>query len=583
MKSRDLAFSTELKLPLDMATETLAFLGRKGRGKTYGAQRLFELLHDHAVQCIALDPVGNWWSLRVGKDGGAGLPVYVFGGPRGDVPILPDAGAFVARVIVEKGISVVLDVSRFRKGERKRFMEAFAEEFFHLKKDAPSAVHLFVEEAHKFVPQFARDGEERMLGAMEDIIRIGRNYGIGASLISQRAASVNKDVLTQVECLIAFQVASAQDRKAIKDWVAENDEAGLALLADMKSLQRGEALLWSPSALQVFRKIHVTAKRTLDASSTPKIGEKARKPVKLAPVDLENIANAMQEVVTAAAENDIGALKRKLAAQAKTIQTLEARKPVTPPVREILPVVTPRMFSHLEKASTRLEKDVERLAQVQKELTTVLASVRDEVARAFRSSEAPRPTSAAIGAFKHPPMRAPSTPKAQPMTNGEAKLDGPALRVLGALAWFEAIGITQPSTVAVAFMSDYSGENGAFNNVRGRLRSMGYVDYPVPGTVALTDEGRKHAPWSSDVPRNGEGLREAVLKRLDGPQQRVLGALIAAYPRDVTSDDLAKTAGYGSENGAFNNVRGRLRTLGLATYPTRGRVRAADLLFPDSN
>src|SRR5690606_12146368 len=116
------------------------------------------------------------------------------------------------------------DVSRFRKGERKRFMTAFAEEFFHLKKDAPSAVHLFVEEAHVFCPQRPREGEEPMLGAMEDVVRIGRNYGIGVTLISQRAATVNKDVLSQVECLIAYQTSSAQDKKAIKEWIEENED-----------------------------------------------------------------------------------------------------------------------------------------------------------------------------------------------------------------------------------------------------------------------------------------------------------------------------------------------------------------------
>jgi len=208
MKLRDFDFATELKLPVDIATETLGFLGRKGRGKTYGAQRWFELLFKAGVQCVALDPVGNWWSLRVDQDGKSpGLKVYVFGGPHGDVPLLPDKGAYIARVIVETGISVVLDVSRFRKAERKRFMTAFAEEFFHLKKNAPSPVHLFVEEAHVFCPQRPREGEEPMLGAMEDVVRIGRNYGIGVTLISQRAATVNKDVLSQVECLIAYQTS----------------------------------------------------------------------------------------------------------------------------------------------------------------------------------------------------------------------------------------------------------------------------------------------------------------------------------------------------------------------------------------
>lgn len=607
VKLRDLPFSLELKLPVDMATETFAFLGRKGRGKTYGAQRYFELLHGAGVQCVALDPVGNWWSLRVGKDGKSpGLPVYVFGGPRGDVPILPDAGAFVARVIVEKGISVILDVSRFRKAERKRFMTAFAEEFFHLKKDAPSPVHLFIEEAHKFVPQFVRDGEEQMLGAMEDIVRIGRNYGIGASLISQRSASVNKDVLTQVECLVAYQTGSAQDKKAIKNWVEENDEEGLALLAEMKTLQRGEALFWSPSVLQVFKKIHITQKTTLDASSTPKIGAKARKPVKLAKVDLKGIETAMKEVVATAEANNVTALKAKLKQLEAQLAKKTAPMVKTETRKEIVVAVPQKLLTRVEKLAERLTKDTNKLdamrdalAQAQQAIISEVGNMTTMVRKASGLEKAPpsrvqipqtkvdqlqrdaRQVAAQrvprIGAQQLPP---PKMILGKASSNGDLKLDGPSRRVLAALSWFESLGIEQPTSTALAFMSKYSGENGAFNNIRGKLRSAGFVDYPSPGTVQLTQYGRAYAP-NLDAPATGEALRSSVLSVLDGPQQRVLTPVLEAYPKAISSKDLAPAAGYGSENGAFNNIRGRLRTLGLVTYPSPGMVRAADLLFPD--
>ncbi|HXG36543.1 MAG TPA: hypothetical protein VNL15_06215 [Dehalococcoidia bacterium] len=53
-----------------------------------------------------------------------------------------------------------------------------------------------------------------------------------------------------------------------------------------------------------------------------------------------------------------------------------------------------------------------------------------------------------------------------------------------------------------------------------------------------------------------------------------------AYPESLTNEELAAAAGY-AQGGAFNNPKGRLRTLGLITYPTPGMVRAADLLFPE--
>jgi hypothetical protein len=158
--------------------------------------RLAELFLDAGAQVIALDWVGIWWSLRLAADGkGVGFPnVYIFGGEHADVDLRPESGALMADLVVDKHISVVLDVMHFRKAERTRFATAFAEQFFHRKKTARSACHLFIEEAQAYLPQMVRGDEARMVGVFEDIGKVGRNYGIGNSLISQRPQAINKDV-----------------------------------------------------------------------------------------------------------------------------------------------------------------------------------------------------------------------------------------------------------------------------------------------------------------------------------------------------------------------------------------------------
>jgi hypothetical protein len=47
----------------------------------------------------------------------------------------------------------------------------------------------------------------------------------------------------------------------------------------------------------------------------------------------------------------------------------------------------------------------------------------------------------------------------------------------------------------------------------------------------------------------------------------------------VENDQLARAAGYEPGGGAFNNPRGRLRSLGLVEYPERGKVVARPILF----
>ncbi len=216
-KPRKLTIATDLKLPLEIITETVAFMGKKKSGKTYGASKLCEEMLKVGAQVVVLDPVGNWFNLRLSADGKKeGFKIPVFGGDHGDVPLEAKSGKLIAGIIVEKGISAVLDVSDFSQGERKGFVKDFANELMRLKKRKRSPLHLFLEEARYFAPQKPQKGEEPMLGAVSSIIRKGRNYGIGASLIDQRPASVNKEVLSQVEVLFALQLTHALDRKAIE-------------------------------------------------------------------------------------------------------------------------------------------------------------------------------------------------------------------------------------------------------------------------------------------------------------------------------------------------------------------------------
>ena len=220
--SKQLRISEDLSLPIDAATQTFAFIARKGAGKTYAAGKLAECLIDADVQVVVLDSVGNWWGLRLSADGKeAAYDIPVIGGLRGDIPLEATGGKLIADTIVETGRSLIIDVSQFSKGDRQKFATDFAERLW-LKKKAerhPSPLHLIIEESQLIVPEAVKADSARMVGIYEEIIRLGRNYGIGVSMISQRPQSVNKEVLNQTECLIALQVNGAHERRALKEWI----------------------------------------------------------------------------------------------------------------------------------------------------------------------------------------------------------------------------------------------------------------------------------------------------------------------------------------------------------------------------
>lgn len=70
------------------------------------------------------------------------------------------------------------------------------------------------------------------------------------------------------------------------------------------------------------------------------------------------------------------------------------------------------------------------------------------------------------------------------------------------------------------------------------------------------------------------------LADLRSAQMRNLSAAANAFPYDVSKEELAEMVEASPMSSGYQNNLGRLRTLGFITYPTAGRVRAGESLFP---
>lgn len=182
--------ASDLSLPLELVTESVAILAKRRAGKSYLARKLVEQLHAAAQQVVIVDPKGDWWGIRSAADGkAAGLPIVILGGERGDVPLEVGSGELVAGMVVRERVSVLLDLSQFRKHEVATFMTAFLEALYRLKarEEYRTPVMVCIDEADAIAPQKPQRGEERMLGAAEDLVRRGGQRGIGVTMITQRA------------------------------------------------------------------------------------------------------------------------------------------------------------------------------------------------------------------------------------------------------------------------------------------------------------------------------------------------------------------------------------------------------------
>lgn len=606
----ELAIAKDLRLPVDAVTQKLAFLGRTGSGKTYGATKVAEQMLGIGAQIVAIDPVGVWYGLRLSADGSepSGLQLPVFGGLHGDIPIEPTSGALLADLVVDRGISAILDVSQLESDRDKaRFAGDFANRFFFRKKAAPSAVHLFVEECQEFVPQNPAKGEEQMLHHFHRLIKLGRNFGIGVSLISQRPQEVNKKALNQTELMLAFQMTGPQERKAISGWVSEkgaDEDVGDIL----PKLQVGEAHVWSPQWLQISRTVKIAPKRTFNASSTPTVGGKAVEARPLGAIDLEKLQKAMASTIEKAKSEDpkhlraeVARLKRELDTKPKT--NGHSAKPVDrEQIQRLVDVGVKKATDALERDHRTfrqgLKREIDRLQRQFEPIGMTIAALSSAVAAEFKpinvaNPGAPTPMfgrgnpSSPVASLSGSTLEGRSdgharrdrreSPASQPAGSGAVSKS--MQKILDALAAFEQLGISPAKRVNVAFFAGYT-ENGHFNNMVGELRTNGFLDYPSGNMVQLTDAGRAIANADANSIQSLDDLHNTWRSKLSPSEAKLLSVLIGYYPDAISRGELAAKTGY-TENGHFNNMVGHLRSLGAADYPGGGTVVATDVLFPE--
>ncbi len=237
-------------------------MAKRGAGKTYTGAVMAEEFAKNNIPFVVIDPIDVWWGLRLAANGkDKGLPVVVFGVQHEDIKLDKDMGRKIAQAVVKENVSCVINTFGLPKNQQRHLLAEFADELLNINN---SPRHIFIEEAHEFLPQRVFGGLGVVFNAVSNLVVMGRNRGIGVTLINQRAATINKDVLTQLDTLLAFQNTSPQDRKALADWVEYHAADGdfNKFMQSLPSLPKGEGWIWSPEFLGVFEKIKIRKRET---------------------------------------------------------------------------------------------------------------------------------------------------------------------------------------------------------------------------------------------------------------------------------------------------------------------------------
>lgn len=165
--------------PIDYAIRATANLGIKETGKSYSAGR--------------------------GRPGFEGFPVVVVGDDEdADLPISKNTAADIMRAAMQEGVSVVFDV--FSKNLTKSDFRGIVKEVTQVllfENENYGLRHVFLEECGDLIPQKVYD--KVTYAAVEQLIRVGGNSGVGVTILNPRILIDRKKVtLHQLRVLIGM-------------------------------------------------------------------------------------------------------------------------------------------------------------------------------------------------------------------------------------------------------------------------------------------------------------------------------------------------------------------------------------------
>ena len=311
--NKRLHISAHFSLPLELVTSTQAILARKRSGKSYTASVQAEELLDAGQQIGVFDPTGAWWGLRSSADGKrTGYQVAIFGGKHGDAPLDPRSGKAMAVSFMEQEFSAIFDVKSFSTKEQLQFVMDFSAELLRLN---TRALHIFIDEADTFAPQTPRSREaSQCLDLVTKLVKQGGLGGTGVTMITQRPASLNWDVLSQIDLLTILRLSAPLDIKPVVAWLETetNTEFAKQVKAALPSLPVGTAFVAS-AAWGIAERVQVRERTTFNSGATPKPGERKQEPKVLAAIDVARVGKEIADSVQRAKDASPETLRARIA------------------------------------------------------------------------------------------------------------------------------------------------------------------------------------------------------------------------------------------------------------------------------
>ena len=378
----------ELDVREYMIKSGLAIMGKRGVGKSYLVGLIAERLAEVGQQFVIIDVMGQYYTLK------QSYPVIVISMGNEDYAdlkgVTSDMAEDVARVILESGQSVVVDVSYATMLEQYKFMSEFFRAFYETAKEVRRPVVLIIDEIHRITPEKSMiklkevaKYQNEVAYWVAEIARTGRKHGIGYIVAGQREAETAKTSLTQCEVQINFKVTGIDfenlKRKVSPELIDEIrnlrvgeavvlglDEEFIIQVDERKTPHGGETPAFTPVEVEISSFVELLEKvksKKMEKSERDESVELLRKRIKDLEVEREKLLLKVKSLT-----EDLNRLQNETREEfEKEISTLQYR------IRE-LEEENARLKQELEEKNKRieeLEKDLITASEFEKKLESI--------------------------------------------------------------------------------------------------------------------------------------------------------------------------------------------------------------------
>jgi len=545
-----------------------------GAGKSYALRKFAEITHGK-VQQIILDLEGEFASLREKFD-------YILVGKEGDIPVNVRAADLLAKRLLELNTSAIIDLYELKHHERKRFVRLFLDSMINAPKSLWHPCLVILDEAHIFAPE--REQSEA-LDAVKDLATRGRKRGFALVAATQRISKLSKDVVAELNTKLIGRCSLDVDMKRAAFELGFTDKKDILSL---RTLPKGVFYAFGPGLTEQVTKVKVDPVVT----THPEAGKSYKQVSTAAPDKVQKVLAKLADLPEEA-EAELKTtedFKRKIFELKTEVRRAQKQAPL--PDVDLHGKLRSMYEQGYNKAAREAKVDFGKQMQKYRQNLNEYISYTKSMMTKFgtiskileqqANSNPPEtldikfniPASDSSAIKITPPMKITARPLV--LNNAEdINLSGSETKVLTAILQCPE---NRGSKKRIALYCGYAVKGGAYMNILGKLRTGGFITYESSDVVA-TDQGRAAIPSYEPLPTDPDEIITFWTNKLGPSKGRLLKAIYQHSP--ITREMLAEDTGYAASGGAFSNMLGNLRTLGLIDYLADRQIGIAKEIFPE--